>query len=165
MSATFHVFPQAGRDAPTERIARALAEMLAETGRLAARTRSAVKGGEGPLFMTLHEMASAFADNMETAAGALDARLRALGAGAAAAAPEAGAGVVRGDAGARIAALAADHAAIAGWFRALEDLAAAGSDEPTEALATARAVFHERAAALLLALGADWRSAVSPEPV
>ncbi|GFE66112.1 Dps family protein [Litoreibacter roseus] len=142
-------------------LAKGLADVLADTYRLLFKSHAYHWNVEGPLFYSLHNLTEEQYENMFEAADELAERIRALGK----LAPMTMKGIMDASviedldevpsAGKMCADLAADHERIAHRLHALIELADEHKDAVTEDLATERSAFHEQAAWMLKAIGAQ----------
>jgi starvation-inducible DNA-binding protein len=147
------------RDA--DKVAGALADVVADTYRLILKTHATHWNVEGPLFHAVHELTEKQYNEMFEAVDDLAERVRALGR----LTPMRFAGLIDASvvadlegtpsAGEMIEALAADHARVAHRMHALAELAAGEKDIVTEDLAVARSAAHEKAAWMLRAIGRE----------
>lgn len=162
MTEALHVVPS---DTPvstgvrdTETLAKALADVLADTLRLTFKTQVCHWNIEGPLFHAAHTLTEEQYGAMFAAADVLAERIRALGHLAPARLEDivkrsriddAQGGVTAEE---MIAALAEDHERLAHRLHALVELSEGRKDPVTADLATQRSAFHEQAAWMLRSL-------------
>ncbi|MFN3936679.1 MAG: Dps family protein [Gemmobacter sp.] len=137
-------------------VAEELAGVLADTYRLIFKTHACHWNVEGPLFHPIHVLTESQYEEMFAAADVLAERIRALGRLAPSRFAELSQSRVEdfedgSSARDMVAALAADHEALARRLHGLIDLAGDHGDPVTEDLATARSAFHEKAAWMLRA--------------
>jgi len=142
----------------TAPVAKALADVLADTYRLTFKSHAYHWNVEGPLFYSIHNLTEEQYENMFAAADELAERIRSLGEMA----PHALSAITTmsviedkdalPSAGEMCEDLAADHARIAKRMHALIELAGEHKDPVTEDLATERSAFHEQAAWMLRAI-------------
>nr|WP_319250020.1 DNA starvation/stationary phase protection protein [uncultured Celeribacter sp.] len=141
----------------TDRLAEALADVLADTYRLLIKTHIYHWNVEGPLFYSLHTLTEEQYNNLFEASDELAERIRALGH----LTPMNIADVLGGDlsdkdgkapsAEQMVADLAEAHERLAHRLHALIRIADTLEDPVTSDLATARSAFHEKAAWMLRA--------------
>lgn len=141
----------------TEKVAKGLSDILADTYRLMFKTHAYHWNVEGPLFYSVHNITESQYEEMFEAADVIAERVRALGLLAPWSLEWLGEqSVVQSpkeppSAGEMLKELAGDHERIAHRLHALMEL----SEEPdpvTEDLAVARSAFHEKAAWMLRSL-------------
>lgn len=163
MSDALHVIPSETPVATgvreTETLAKALADILADTLRLTFKTQACHWNVEGPLFHAAHTLTEEQYGAMFAAADVLAERIRALGHLAPSRLDDivkrsriddpAAASIVAVE---MIGALAEDHERLAHRLHAMVDLAERHRDPVTADLATQRSAFHEQAAWMLRAL-------------
>lgn len=141
-----------------DKVAEALADVVADTYRLTIKTHAIHWNVEGPLFHAVHEMTEEHYEDMFEAVDDLAERVRALGRltpmNLSVLLESSVVSEVEGTptAGAMIESLAEDHARVAKRMHALAELAAGQRDIVTEDLAVDRAAFHEKTAWMLRAL-------------
>ncbi len=141
-----------------DKVAEALADMVADTYRLTIKTHAIHWNVEGPLFHAVHEMTEEQYEEMFEAVDDLAERVRALGR----LTPMRFKGLIDDSvvadmegtpsAGEMVESLASDHARVAKRMHALAELAGGQRDIVTEDLAVSRSAFHEKAAWMLRAV-------------
>jgi starvation-inducible DNA-binding protein len=141
-----------------DKVAEALADVVADTYRLTVKTHAIHWNVEGPLFHAVHEMTEEQYEDMFEAVDDLAERVRALGRltpmNFSALLDSSVVAEVEGKptAGEMVESLAEDHARVAKRMHALAELAGGQRDIVTEDLAVNRSAFHEKTAWMLRAI-------------
>lgn len=145
----------------TDKIAKALCDVVADTYRLIFKTHAYHWNVEGPLFYSIHKLTEEQYEEMFAAVDEVAERVRALGHLTPMTLTRITGDSVIQDLEATpcardmVADLARDHERVAHRLHAAIEIAEAGKDDVTADLLTGRSAFHERAVWMLRAIAAD----------